>query len=98
MNVHLMFGVQWLLRQQEGQPFRAVVQANPTRIMNLATGPTKVGSTCCFDSFFVEHFLYLCHHILCLYNVLHRVGHEKRGTLLLFVSSPINDQFLKFFH
>lgn len=34
--------VQWLLRQPEGKPFRAVVQANPSRIMNLATGPNKV--------------------------------------------------------
>jgi len=39
--------VQWLLRQQDGQPFRAVVQANPSRIMNLATGPNKVRNAGC---------------------------------------------------
>jgi len=34
--------MQWLLRQQDGQPFRAVVQASPARIMNLANGSNKV--------------------------------------------------------
>jgi len=42
MVVGFVVRVQWLLRQPEGQPFRAVVQANHSRIMNLATGPNKV--------------------------------------------------------
>jgi len=61
--------VQWLLRQQDGQPFRAVVQANPSRIMNLATGPNKVPNAVYLPCFFVTVWIVLYFAVICCWCV-----------------------------
>jgi len=41
--------LQWLLRQAEGKPFRRVLMNEPSKVVNLAIGPTVMKVPICYQ-------------------------------------------------